>query len=413
MNKLPDFLTQILASLNRRSIDLSQPSVLQLNDMLCMPLTSLATDRLQMQGGLYSKTGQYIPLSGLITSQQTIVGDGHLPLPNSAPSLAGKSLYLGVCHYHFGHFLIETCSRLWSLKPDEIKQFDHIILMTLTDYVPEFAMDLFKLLGVEEHIRIIKEPLFLDQVTLPAPAIEYPYHVYQVINKIQHLFTNHHNTALKNQAIFLSRSRLVPGHSRVIIGEDLIEQALQHQGVTIFHPQQHSLAEQITTLRQYKTVISFAGSALHTLILTGGNKQVIAYSARKIPVIFPKLDKALNNQAHYLRSELNCVKPGMAELPVGFKPQLIDPRIILKKLKQQKIISSDALPNYGSKTAHEKELSRYNTALLLRWVLEASQQQSNDNCQTFIKTFSQKYPLDETILAQAKNGSALMRTFFN
>ena len=413
MNKLPDFITQILVNINRRSIDLTNPSVLQLNDMLCMPLISLASDRLHMQGGLYSRTGQYIPLSGLITSQQTIVGAGHLPLPDYAPTLAGKSLYLGVCHYHFGHFLIETCSRLWSLKPDEIQQFDHIILMTLTDYVPEFALELFKLLGVEQRIRIVKEPFFLEQVTLPAPAIEYPYRVYWVINHIQHLFTNNHNTAPKNQAIFLSRSRLVPGHTRVIIGEDLIEQALQRQGVTIFHPQQHSLAEQISTLSQYKTVISFAGSALHTLILSGGHKQVFAYSARKIPAIFPKLDKALNNQAHYLRSELSTAKSGMAELPVGFKPQLIDPRIILKKLKQQGIISSDALPNYGNKTAYEIELRRYNTALLLRWVLEASQQHSDDYCQIFIETFSQKYPLDDTVLAQAKDGSALMRTFFN
>jgi len=198
----------------------------------------------------------------------------------------------------------------------------------------------------------------------------------------------------------------------MIIGEDSLEKVLQAQGVLFFHPQRdHGIYEQIRVLCRHKTIIGFAGSALHTLMLSGGNKKVIAYSARKIPSIFPLLDKALANKGVYVKSGRMSLN-GLAELSVGFKPQLIDPRIVLHQLKRQNVISDDTVLGYGTAESDAQEVRRYNTALLLRWVLKASQTQTEGDCHAFIQKFVNDYALDIGMLEQARQGSELMRRFF-
>jgi len=410
-DKLQDHARKLIACLRPPKVLRAKPELLQHENLLCMPLSSLDTQKLRLQGGLYSGKNGYIPSSGLITNQQVIVGDGPIPPPSSAPMLTGNSLYLGVCHYHFGHFLIETLSRLWFLNPEEIKKFDHIVLLPLNGTVPEFALDLFKLLEADHLLRVITEPVFLENVCIPSPAIEYPRQVHQAIDNIQRLFAPSFAAEPTEQAVFLSRSRLVPGHHRMIIGEDWLERALHGQGVLIFHPQDHAIHEQISILRRHRTVIGFAGSALHTLILARGGKKVLAYSARKTPAVFPLLDKALHNRGVYVRAGRDSLA-GLASLAVGFKPQFIDPRLVLRELKRQKVIKDNRLEGYGTAASEAREVSRYNTALLLRWVLEASQTQAESDCRARIRAFADNHELDADMLAQARQGSALMRHFF-
>ncbi len=402
---------KLIACLPPPNVRLEKPAILQHEDILCMPLTSLDSRKLKLQGGLYHRQGGYIPSSGLITNKQVVVGYGPLPLPSSAPVLSGKSLYMGLCHSHFGHFLIETLSRLWFLQAQQIQDFDHIILLPINGCVPEFVVDLFKLLGVDERLKIIDAPIFLENVCIPSPAIEYPWKVHQVINTLQQLFADSIAVEPTEQPIFLSRNQLVPGHFRMIIGEDRLEQALESQGVYIYHPENYSIHHQISTLSRHKTIISFAGSALHTMLLSGGNKNVVAYSARRIPLVFPLLDKALNNKSDYVQSRRLSVN-GLASLAVGFKPQLIDPRIVLRRLKQRQLIASEVVSGYGTAAADLRECNRYNTAMLLQWVREASQVEEKMLCLEKIQQFASKYPLDEEMLAQARLGSALLRGYF-
>ena len=263
-----------------------QPQRVDVDDALCVPLTHLPGAELRLTGGIFRSDGVYVPAAGLVTGKRTIVGPACEPLPSASESLRGRSLYLGPCHYHYGHFLVETLSRLWCVGRRELGTFDHILLLPLDGHVSGFVREFFELLGVADRLRVVDTPTALESVCVPAPAIRYPGTVHRHVASIAALFDSD-TTAKTAQPLFLSRAALVPGHHRVLIGEHHIERVLAGQGVRIFHPERHTVAEQITALREHRVIIGFAGSGLHTLIPAGGRRQVIAYSARPAPAVFP------------------------------------------------------------------------------------------------------------------------------
>ena len=68
--------------------------------------------------------------------------------------------------------------------------------------------------------------------------------------------------------LFISRSAL-EGEVRRVDQEPVLEALLAERGWTIFHPQQHSLAEQVAAYRSAQVISGFEGSALHGLALLG------------------------------------------------------------------------------------------------------------------------------------------------
>ena len=180
--------------------------------------------------------------------------------------------------------------------------------------------------------------------------------------------------------------------------------------LTAADPERHTVAEQIAAFREHRVIIGFAGSALHTLIPAGGRRQVIAYSARPAPAVFPLLDMALRNDAMYIQARRGRVA-GKATVRVGFSPEIIDPRPVLATLQAEGLIGRYDLGNYGTAAADAAEVRRYNTALILHRALEASQQMPEADCHAEIAVFRQTHALDPKLLAKAREGSELMRRF--
>ena len=387
-----------------------QPERVDLDDALCVPLVLLPGAGLRLTGGVFGSDGGYVPASGLVTGKRTILGPATTPLPPPAGSLLGRSLYLGPCHYHYGHFLVETLSRLWCVGRAELRTFDHILILPLSNPVAAFVREFFGLLGVADRLRVVDAPMALESVCMPAPAIRYPGRVHRQVASIADLFDGD-ATATTAQPLFLSRAALVPGHHRVLVGEHHIERVLAEQGVRIFRPERHTVAAQIAALRAHRVIISFAGSALHSLIPAGGHRQVIAYSARPAPAVFPLLDMALQNDAVYIQARRKPMT-GQAALRTGFNPEIIDPRPVLATLRAAGIIGRYDLGSYGTAAADAAEVRRYNTALILRRALEVSQQAPEADCHAEIAAFRRAYVLDPELLAQAREGSELMRRFF-
>lgn len=158
-------------------------------------------------------------------------------------------------------------------------------------------------------------------------------------------------------------------------------------------------------------IIGFAGSALHTQIPAGGRRQVIAYSARPPAAVFPPLDMALRNVAIYIHAR-RARMPGQATARTGFSPEIIDPRPVLATRRAEGVIGRYELGSYGTAAADAAEARRYNTAPILPRALEASQQTPEADCHAEIAVFRQTQALDPELLAQAREGSELMRRFF-
>jgi hypothetical protein len=402
----------LLQHLRMGRVQFNSPEHSQLDHCLCVPLSRIDDLNLSMWGGIFRSDGSFVSASGLINNGREVVGPGDGTLPAASKKLKGHSLYLGVCHYHYGHFLVETLSRIWGMTKADLAAYDHILLLPLNGSVPIFVWDLFRALGVIERVKVVSEPLSLETVTIPSPAIEYPQRVHRQIANLHLLFDNIPADQQSDQPLFLSRTDLVPGHHRVVVGEAKLERALANQGVRIFHPQHHPVMVQAAVLRKHRTIISFAGSALHTLMLTGGGHRVVAYSARKAPAVFPLIDLALGNRATYISAARTTLK-GLSRMPVGFHPEIIDPRPVLRSLKHAGIIQRFDLGDYGTPEADASEVRRYNTALIMRQALEVSQREGDKVCHAEVAAYLQENELDTDMISQGCRSSELMLRFFH
>jgi hypothetical protein len=120
---------------------------------------------------------------------------------------------------------------------------------------------------------------------------------------------------------------------------------------------------------------------------------------------------AYGNEAIYIRA-MRTGLAGIASMATGFSAEIIDPRPILAALRNAGVVGSYDLGDYGKPNVDAKEVCRYNTALLLRRVLEVSQSEGDEFCRDEIMSFRARYKLDEGMIAQAREGSALLRQYF-
>ena len=74
--------------------------------------------------------------------------------------------------------------------------------------------------------------------------------------------------AVAGRRLFISRSAL-EGEVRRVDQEPVLEALLAERGWTVFHPQKHTLAEQVAAYRAAQVICGFEGSALHGLALLG------------------------------------------------------------------------------------------------------------------------------------------------
>lgn len=277
--------------------------------------------------------------------------------------LGGRSFFLGWGFIHFGHFLTETVTRLAALTPEEAAGYDHFVVIPWRRRLPGFAMDILAALGVADRVRFVTAPTSADHLTVTEPVVELHAKVHECVAGLAAHVGGEEEP--DEGAVFLSRAGLGRwGEARMVVGEAALERALAAAGVAIVRPETLPLPEQVAALRRHRTVIGFAGSALHTLLLAGGGKRVFAYTDRAPPPVFPLIDRALDNDAVMINARRRRL-PGVIDLDAGFKPQLIDPAPVLRALAARGVIS--AVEAEADDAAAVRD---YNTAMALRRFIE-------------------------------------------
>lgn len=362
----------------------------------------------RLTGGLLDAAGRYLPASGIETNGRPFVGQPEGPIAQDLPELQGRSFYVGISSLHYGHFLVETvAARLWCLERADLDDFDHFVMLPVGGAVKGVIREFFDLLGVGERLRVIRQPTRLQQVVMPHAAAKYPAMVHRAVSAVHRLLPTGAPERQDDRPLLVSRSALVPGSVRLVLGEEEVEAALARAGARAFHPEKHSLGDQIAAFRSHRTIIGYAGSALHTLILSGGAARVRAYSGRPVPSVFPLLDKALDNDARYIQAALKT--PGVARLKVGFQPEILDVRRIFRELQREGILERTVDTPRLDVDAWR---SGYNAAVLLRYLLERHRVDGEERCRAFIATFRRSFPVDESIISDAKSGNEVYLRLF-
>lgn len=190
------------------------------------------------------------------------------PDPAAVSELSGRHLYGGVGRVHFGHFLVESISRLWALDHLD-RPVDSVLFSPMHGRRPNmtFGKTLSELIGVfcgDVPITPVAVPTRVEQLVVPSQGVGH-------LNwstgtpEFQRFVRTHleaHYTADGPEKLYISRTRLENTGS-LVDQEDQLEELMAAAGYTIFHPERYSIRQQIEHLMAARVVVGADGSAFH------------------------------------------------------------------------------------------------------------------------------------------------------
>jgi len=383
-------------------------------EVRCLALERQYTDSFLFRGGLYFKGNQFIAESSQVMGKRATV----VPHNTQAVSeyfesdferIQGGAVFLGLLHNHFGHFLHDTLSRLWIVaRADCAETF---VLLGTDAGVPAFAKDFFEMLGIADRLKIIVRPTLIDTLTIPEQAAVYPEFFHSDYLELSRYFQAVQNFPADDtdQPLFVSRRKLLPGYSRYVVGERIVDQVLNAAGAHTLYPESLTIEQQFRAFNRHKTIVGYAGSAMHSLLFTAGCKNVVYYSGRAVPAIYRKIDDCLGNKAHYLGVP-SAPSARMLALKVGFKPELLDLPALLPALFEKLALDANLSEDCFDDVRDRLEIE-YNTAMILRYVVEQKAIRSA-NIEGEFMSYARDYQLDREMIRETRSRSPVLKNFF-
>jgi len=191
-----------------------------------------------------------------------LAGGGSSPV-QSAPSITidEEVVYLGWLFNHYGHFLMQSLSRVWFLSELEpsIKVVFHHPSATWAR-LAAWTQRMLTAFGVQpDRILTLEAPTRLRRLIVPESLFE-PRSVAddQTVRVHEAMAGPYQAIAARiadgvkpsAQPLYLSRRRL-PSSQRQMIGEDQLEELLQQNGFRIAYPEQMQFEEQVRLINSH------------------------------------------------------------------------------------------------------------------------------------------------------------------
>jgi len=188
-----------------------------------------------------------------------------------------EGFYAGIKFNHFGHFLLESLSRLANLKSSG---HTNVIWVSKTNnrIFSKWQIDIFHLLGIADYNHIvISEPTLISNVEVATQE----YIIWDLFTPLHKRFLGIYKPVAKpsGRKLWLSREYVSGGWR----DEQTIQNILIKNGWTIFHPEKYSITEQLEMMLTSDTIAGIEGSAFHTLIF--------AYEVKQKVMIFSRITK--------------------------------------------------------------------------------------------------------------------------
>lgn len=345
-------LVKEICQKNELKVIQSRPSIKEYHNVVYSPL-KLPTNRksiFRMEGFLY-QDNQIIESSRVRRSDEWW---GHPTIDYSESELRYDNrsmLYLGRVFDHYGHFLLESLSRLWCFNEfDNLKnEFDYYLIhIREQDFLNRsYATQLLDFLGIEREKIIWFDKLTkIKSVTIPEASISLKNFVYTAFHQT---FTPIHNkfdqVKPTSQPLYLSRTLFKNKYGRNFINEDKLENLLIEKGFNVVHPQFLSLEKQMYLFNRHKYIIGLRGSALHNILFSLHPKTLIHLCSFEQELIqenppvsldYLMLDQCCQNKSFHLNvlKTLNSYK-------LLCKMTTLQTRQPLKILKKRPIINEN------------------------------------------------------------------------
>lgn len=263
---------------------------------------------------------------------------------NIKNKLFGKYIYGGMILVHYGHFIIESLTRIWFYEKEKIP-----ILFFLASkgfakpkhFEKSFVKEIFEIIGIKNY-KFITENTLVENLIVPMPKCRHgtwksedfllsdnfipenkkAFMEQDYINSISKITCKEEDLQYK---VWISRSDLIdspikdndknrPKFDWVLS----LEEELKNLGWIIFHPQHFSVKNQIKIISKAKVLAGFDGSAFFSLLFLKNYKGQIK--------IFNRGKKRICDMYYLIRDKIT-------NLNIEFIREKPDKNLILEKLK--------------------------------------------------------------------------------
>lgn len=193
-------------------------------------------------------------------------------------------VYIGCLYHIWGHAITDNFKKIWYLY--NIKQNLKLVYITVNNTpLPPYVYELFELAGIDlhkaehiTHITRFKEIINPDNSIININEERYFSNEFiQIINKI-----NSKIPPRNVGKVYFTRTHLKQNRD---IGEDKIEEVFRKKGYTIIAPEEYSIKEQLTILKNCTYFVATEGSISHSSIFC--KPETVVILLRKINYVNP------------------------------------------------------------------------------------------------------------------------------
>lgn len=239
-----------------------------------MPLKNINGD---FKGGVVTNSNEYIESSGI----KKVYGGVY---QFDAPEVKNERvIYCGYFVKHWGHFLMESVSRLWYFFENNTG-IDKYVFMTYidsNDVIDGNFREFFELLGIYDKIELVSVPTKYDEVIIPElgySSKNYFSNQYKRIFDTVSLNARHKcdtiGKVFKHDKIFLSRMHFSKAR-KTELGMEMLDSYFQNNGFKIIYPEETSLAELICYLHTAKVCAMSSGTLPHNLLFANDRTNAV------------------------------------------------------------------------------------------------------------------------------------------
>lgn len=206
----------------------------------------------------------------------------HPPVQVDRPVYLADTEFPGI----YGHDLVEVLTSAWAWRhrdPDAV-------FATSTRQRP-YLVEMLRAVGIPEESHLFFDaPMSAATVLFPEPTVVARRFVhaaaFEIFDQVKHSLAD--RTAVTPKRLYISRSRV---SERPMVDEQKVEALAQERGFTVIHPQEHSIADQVTLFSQAEMIMGTGGSAMHNMVFAGPDTRVLLVSSESwLTVIDSLLD---------------------------------------------------------------------------------------------------------------------------
>ena len=164
---------------------------------------------------------------------------------------------------HFGHFTLEVLSRLWYWDKYTASSSGRPRIVC-SDLKP-FALDFLKAFGITRNdIYLLDGPTLLKNVTVASQSYILERGVASSAFAVWRQISDFNSGGPTSRRIYVSRSTWAK--QRVLLNEREVEKLFARYGFEIIHPENQSIAEQVSLFRGAEFIAGPSGSAMYNCV---------------------------------------------------------------------------------------------------------------------------------------------------